>query len=171
MKVVKVILIVLVVLTLIFFGTGLVVKESNYSLEIEVDKPISETFRLFNDQSTTKEWIPEFQKIEVINEKPGVTGSEYRITVDNNGQMISMKEKVLAYVENEKVTLYVDSESVLKTNDYSFTSEGGKTKIKLDVTYQGESYILNCVFPYFKGTFKGIDEGYLQNFKAFAEKQ
>ncbi|MFD2566026.1 SRPBCC family protein [Pseudotenacibaculum haliotis] len=171
MKVVKVILIILVVLTLIFFGTGLVVKENNYSLEVEVNKPISETFRLFNDQSKTKEWIPEFQKVEVINEKPGVTGSEYRITVDNNGQTITMKEKVLAYVENEKVTFYVDSESVLKTNDYSFTSEGGKTKIKLDVTYQGESYILSCVFPYFKGTFKGIDEGYLQNFKAFAEKQ
>lgn len=171
MKAVKVILAILVVLTLIFFGTGLVVKENNYSLEVEVNKPISETFRLFNDQSTIKEWIPEFEKIEVINEKPGVTGSEYRITVDNNGEMVSMKEKVLAYVENEKVTLYIDAEGVLKTDDYNFSSEGGKTKIKLNVSYQGESYILNCVFPFFKGTFKGIDEGYLQNFKAFAEKQ
>lgn len=171
MKAVKITLIIIVVLSVIFFATGLVVKENHYSLEIEVDKPISETFLLFNDTSKVKEWIPEFTSIEAIVEKPGKTGSEYRIKVDNNGQEMTMKEKVLAYVENEKVTLYFDAEGVLKTDDYSFTSDGGKTKIILNVAFQGESYILSCVFPYFKGTFKGIDKTYLENFKAFAEKQ
>lgn len=171
MKTVKVVLTILVVLTVVFLGTGLVVKENHYTVEVEVNKPVAETFRLFNDQTTMKEWMPEFRKIEVINEKPGITGSEYRITVDNNGESVSMKEKVLAYVENEKVTLYIDAESVLKTGDYQFVAEGNKTKVILNATYQAESYILSCVFPFFKGTFRGIDEGYLKNFKTFAEKQ
>ncbi|MEQ6124806.1 SRPBCC family protein [Pseudotenacibaculum sp. MALMAid0570] len=171
MKAVKIILYILVALTLIFFGTGLVVKESNYTMEIEINKPLSETFKIFNDQSTISEWIPEITKIEAINEKPGITGSEYRITMDNEGQVMTMKEKVLAFVENEKVTLYFDAEGMFKTDDYSFVSEGSKTKIILNVAYQGKSYILNCVFPYFKGTFKGIDQKYLENFKEFAEKQ
>ena len=55
---------------------------------------MSETFALFNDLSKTKEWIPEFQKIDTIVEKPGKTGSEYRITVDNNGETMTMKERV-----------------------------------------------------------------------------
>ena len=77
----------------------------------------------------------------------------------------------MAFNQDEKVTLYFDAEGVLKTDDYVFSSNGNKTKITLNVTYQGESYILNCIFPYFKGTFKGVDKKYLDNFKAFAEKQ
>ena len=170
MKAVKVVLAILIVLTLIFFGTGLVIKENKYSVEITIDKPIDQTFKSFNNQETISEWIPEITKIETIDKKPGITGSQYRITMDNEGQIMTMKEKVLSYVENEKVTLYFDAEGVLKTDDYTFTSEGGSTKITLDVTFEGDSYILNCIFPYFKGVFKGVDEKSLNNFKAFAEK-
>jgi len=171
MKAVKIILYILIVVTIIFFGTGLIVKESTYKVEITVNKSLSETFKLFNDLSKVKQWIPEFQSIDTIVEKPNKVGSEYRITVDNNGQSVTMKEKVLAYINNEKVTLYFDAEGVLKTDDYTFNSDGSATKIVLNSTYQGESYILSCIFPYFKGTFRGVDEKYLNNFKAYAEKQ
>ena len=171
MKTVKVILTILVILSVLFLGTGLVIKENKYSTEITINKPLSETFKLFNDQESIRQWIPEIQKFEAIVEKPGVTGSEFRITMDNNGETVTMKEKVLAYVEDEKVTLYFDAEQVLKTDDYTFISDGESTKIQLNVTFQAESYIMSCMFPYFKGAFKSVDEKYLNNFKAFAEKQ
>jgi uncharacterized membrane protein len=171
MKIVKIIVIFLVVLSFIFFGTGLVIKENNYSVEISINKPLEETFQLFNNQELMTQWVPQVTKVETIKENPGIIGSEYRITIDNNGETITMKEKVLAFVENQKVTQYFDQENVLKTNDYVFATEGSQTKIVLNATYQAESYILNCVFPYFKGTFKGVDQTNLDNFKTFAEKQ
>ena len=171
MKTVKVIVTILVILSVLFLGTGLVIKENTYSSEITINKPLSETFKLFNNQEALSQWIPEIQKVEAIEEKPGVTGSEYRITVDNNGDLITMREKVLAYVEDEKVTLYFDQESVLKTNDYTFTSEGESTKIHLDVSFQAESYLLSCMFPYFKGSFKSVDDINLNSFKSYVEKQ
>ena len=171
MKTVKIILIFLVVLTVIFFGTGLVIKESSYSVEISVNKPVEETFKIFNNQELMAQWFPHITKVEAIKENPGVIGSEYRITMDNAGQVVTMKERVLAYVENQKVTQYFDQEGVLKTNEYTFTADGNKTKIVLNASYQGESYILNCIFPYFKGTFKGIDQTSLDKFKEFVEKQ
>jgi uncharacterized membrane protein len=171
MKTVKIIVIILVVLTFVFFGTGLVIKESNYSVEVNINKPLEETFQIFNNQKLMTQWVPQITNVETIKENPGVIGSEYRITMDNNGQVVTMKEKVLAFVENQKVTQYFDQEGVLKTNDYTFASEGNQTKIVLNATYQGESYILNCIFPYFKGTFKGLDQTNLDNFKQFAEKQ
>lgn len=170
MKTVKVILTILVVLSVLFLGTGLVIKENKYSTEIKINKPLSETFQIFNDQESISEWIPEITKIEAIDQKPGLVGSEYRITIDNQGQIMTKKEKILAYVENQKVTFYFDAENVLKTDDYTFSSDGNSTTIKLDVSFQAETYLLSCVFPYFKGTFKGLDEQYLSNFKAFAEK-
>lgn len=171
MKTVKVVLTILIVLTVLFLGTGLVIKENKYSAEIQVNKPLSETFQLFNDQKTISQWIPEITNIEAIQEKPGYVGSEYRITMNNNGEMVTMKEKVLAFVEDQKVTLYFDAEGVLKTDDYTFTSDGNITTVRLNATYQAESYIVGCMLPLFKGTFKGVDKKSLENFKAFAEKQ
>jgi uncharacterized protein YndB with AHSA1/START domain len=171
MKTVKIVLGILVVLTVVFFGTGLVIKESQYTVEANINKPIEETFQLFNNQEKISQWMPEIKNIETIEKKPGITGSEYRVTVDNNGEVVSMKEKVLAYVPNEKVTLFIDAENVLKTDDYTFVKEGDQTKIILNATYEAESYILACVFPYFKGKFKEVDENSLNNFKEFAEQQ
>ena len=171
MKTVKIVLIILVVLTVIFFGTGLVIKENKYSVEIDINKPLPEIFKKFNDQNSIREWIPEITSIESIDEKPGVIGSQYRIIMENNGQKMTKKEKILAFVENQKVTQYFDAEGVIKTDDYTFTSQGQKTKVVLTATYQGKSYILSCIFPYFKGTFKGVDEKNLNSFKEFVEKQ
>ena len=171
MKAVKIILYTIIVLSVVFFATGLIVKETNYTTEVEINKPLSETFTLFNDMSTMKEWIPEVKSIESIDEKPGKTGSTYKIIVEDNGQQIEMQEKVLAYVTNEKVTLFFDANNMLKTDDYIFRAEGNKTIITHHTKSQSKSYIMSCMFPYFKGTFKRIDQEYLNNFKRFSEKQ
>ena len=81
-----------------------------------------------------------------------------------------MTEKVMAYVPNEKVTLFFDAENMLKTNDYLFSEKNGVTTITLNSSCKSESYIMACMFPYFKSVFKEQDQSYLNNFKAFAEQ-
>ncbi len=172
MKTIKVILGIVIFLSLVFFGTGLVIKEISYETKVEINKPLNEVFAMFNDDDNLKEWIPELKSIVALDEKTGVTGSRYRmVVVDGNGNDITMEEKVLAYVENEKITLYFDAQGMLKTDDYTFASDGSKTIITNQSTCKSDSYIFGCMMPYFKGTFKSIDQGYLNNFKAFAEKQ
>ena len=80
-----------------------------------------------------KNWLPELIAIEPINIKPGIVGSEYKMTVENNGQTVIMTEKVMAYIPNKKVTLYFDAEDMLKTDDYNFSEENGVTLIVKDV--------------------------------------
>ena len=88
----------------------------------------------------------------------------------HNNQTIIIKEKVLAYVKNEKITLFIDRDGVMERDDYTFTSDRSHTVINLNSSYQAKSYILGCVLPYFKSKFKKIDEVSLNNFKNFAEK-
>ena len=171
MKTIKIILGIITAITLVFFATGLFVKETNYTAEVSVNKPIEEVFVTFNKQENLKNWIPEIKSFEVINETIGKTGSTYKMVVENQGQEIAMTEKVLAYVPNEKVTIFFDAENMLKTDDYVFTSNGNKTTITLNSSCKSDSYIMACLFPYFKGTFKKQDQGYLNNFKEFVEKQ
>tara|TARA_B100000795_G_C22803315_1_gene443166 strand:- start:1037 stop:1558 length:522 start_codon:yes stop_codon:yes gene_type:complete len=170
MKTVKIIMTFLLILTVFFFGTGLVIKESSYTSQITIQKPLEETFLMFNDITKFTNWNPEYSSIDIIDLKPGITGSRYDIKVQHNNLTVVVKEKVLAYVKNEKVTLFFDRDGVIETDDYIFTSDGNNTFITLNASYQAKSYILGCVLPYFKSKFKKIDEVSLDNFKIFAEK-
>jgi hypothetical protein len=125
---------------------------------------------MFTDIATITLWNPEYSAVEVVDQKPGITGSRYDIKVLHNNQTIIIKEKVLAYVKNEKITLFIDRDGVMERDDYTFTSDRSHTVINLNSSYQAKSYILGCVLPYFKSKFKKIDEVSLNNFKNFAEK-
>ncbi|MBU3013032.1 SRPBCC family protein [Polaribacter vadi] len=171
MKIIKIILGIITALTIVFFATGLFVKETNYTTQVSVNKPLEEVFTTFNNQENLKEWIPEIKSFEVINETLGRTGNTYKIVVVNQGQEITMTEKVMAYIPNEKVTLFFDAENMLKTDDYIFTTENELTTVTLNSSCRSDSYIMSCLFPYFKGTFKRQDQDYLNNFKSFVEKQ
>ena len=57
MKGIKIILGIVTVLVIVFFSTGLIVKETTYQVRIEIEKPIDTVFSVFNNQELMKEWL------------------------------------------------------------------------------------------------------------------
>ncbi len=170
MKTIKVILIIISTLVVAFLATGLLVQQTNYSATVSIDKPIDEVFSNFMQIDSVKNWIPDIKSVKPVNINPGITGSVYDVVVLNQGQEIIMTEKIMAYVLNEKVTLFYDAENMLKKDDYLFSEENGITTITLNAACQSESFIMACMFPYFRGTFQAQDQSYLNNFKKFLEE-
>jgi len=171
MKAIKIILGIVTLLVIVFFSTGLIIKETTYQVKVEIDKPLKTVFSVFNNQALIKEWLTDIKSIAPINIKPGIVGSEYTLIVENQGKEMIMNEKVLAFVPNKKVTLFFDADDMLKTDEYNFSFSVGKTTIVKDVVCKSDSYLMSCLFPYFKGMFTEIDQEYLDNFKAYIEKQ
>jgi len=171
MKTIKIILGIISFFVLAFFLTGLFVRETTYTAQVSVNKPIPSVFKTFNNAENIKNWIPEIKSLEVVNENPGKTGNVYKIVLDNQGQEITLTEKVMAFVENEKVTLFIDAEGMLKKDDYIFTEKDGVTTVTLNASCQSDTYLMSCVYPLFKGVFLEQDQAYLNNFKVFAEQQ
>ena len=170
MKTIKVILIIISTLVVAFLATGLLVQQTNYSATVSIDKPIDEVFSNFIQIDSVKNWIPDIKSVKPVHINPGITGSVYDVVVLNQGQEIVMTEKIMAYVLNEKVTLFYDAENMLKKDDYLFSEENGITTITLNAACQSESFIMACMFPYFRGTFQAQDQSYLNNFKKFLEE-
>ena len=170
MKTIKVILIIISTLVVAFLATGLLVQQTNYSATVAIDKPIDEVFSNFMQIDSVKNWISDIKSVKPVNINPGITGSVYDVVVLNQGQEIIMTEKIMAYVLNEKVTLFYDAENMLKKDDYLFSEENGITTITLNAACQSESFIMACMFPYFRGTFQAQDQSYLNNFKKFLEE-
>lgn len=171
MKAIKIILGVITFLIIVFFSTGIFIKETTYTCQVLVDKPLQQVFTVFNDTAKIKNWIPEIKSLKVITTTPNRIGSVYEMVANNRGQEITMTESVLEYEENKKVSHYVDAQNMLKTDRYTFFSESGKTKIILQSSCQSNSYIISCIFPYSKGIFKEIDQGHLNNFKEYIENK
>jgi uncharacterized membrane protein len=151
--------------------TGIVIKETSYTAKVSIEKPLTTVFNNFMKIDSVKNWIPEIKSVKAVNQNTGIIGSVYNVVVLNQGQEIAMTEKIMAYVPNEKVTLFFDAENMLKKDDYLFTEENGVTTITLNASCQSESFLMACMFPYFKGTFKAQDQSYLNNFKTFLEKK
>ena len=170
MKKIKIILAIISLFIGVFILTGLFVKETNYTTQVSVNKSIDSVFSTFTNISNRKNWIPELNSYEIIKENLGKTGSMYKLTINNKGKEISSTEKVMAYIKNEKFTLFYAAQNMLKRDDYVFKQIDGVTEIILHSSCQSDSYIMACVFPYFKGTFQAQDQMYLNNFKEFIEK-
>ena len=170
MKTIKVILIIISTLVVAFLATGLLVQQTNYSATVSINKPVDEVFNDFMQIDSVKNWIPDIKSVKPVHINPGITGSVYDVVVLNQGQEIAMTEKIMAYVLNEKVTLFYDAENMLKKDDYLFSEENGITTITLNAACQSESFIMACMFPYFRGTFQAQDQSYLNNFKTFLEE-
>jgi Zn-dependent metalloprotease len=171
MKTIKIILGIITAFVVVFLATGLLIKETSYTTQIDINKPIEEVFETFSNSENIKKWIPEIKSFEVINENIGKTGSNYKIIIDNQGQDIEMTQRVIAYVKNEKVTLFFDAENMLKRDDYIFKEKNGITTITSNSSCQSESYLMACMFPYFKGTFQKQDQSYLNNLKTYIEER
>jgi uncharacterized membrane protein len=171
MKTIKIILGIITAIVVVFLATGLIIKETSYVTQVSINKSVEVVFETFNNSENIKNWVPEVKSFDVVNENIGKTGSVYKMVVENQGQEIVMTQKIIAFVKNEKVTLFFDAENMLKRDDYVFEEKNGITTITLNSSCQSESYLMACMFPFFKGTFQEQDQTYLNNFKAFAEKQ
>ncbi|WP_299055569.1 SRPBCC family protein [uncultured Polaribacter sp.] len=171
MKAIKIILSSISLIIVVFLLTGLFVKKTDYSVQVSINKPLEVVFETFTNVKNVKNWIPEIISIDVLEENIAKTGSVYKIVIENKGQEITMTEKIMAYIPNEKITLFFDAENMLKKDDYTFSETDGVSTVTLNASCQSDSYIMACIFPYFKGTFKAQDQSYLNNFKEFIESK
>lgn len=170
MKAIKIILGIIITFSIVFFATGLIVKETKYTAEIEINKPVKEVFAKFEDIEILKTWMPELKVIEPINETSQKIGSTYKMVIENEGREVKMIEKILAYTPNEKMTFHFTSDGMQKTDDYNFIKQGAITKVVQNSTIKSNSYMLACVFPWFKSKFKSLSQEYMNRFKEVVEK-
>ncbi len=164
MKIIKIILGVIVLISLGFFSTGLIVKELEYNTKITIDKPLENVFSAFKNIENQKKWLSEIKNIEIVNKNPQEVGSVYKLTI-NNGQDLVMTQKVMTFTPNKNITYRFNSDAMIRLENYSFSSAGNQTKIVQKTTIRSLSYILACTFPWFKSQFQKDSKRCLDDFK------
>ncbi len=169
MKTIKIILGIIIVLSVVFFATGLIVKETFYNVEVLINKPIKKVFLDFENPKILKQWVTEIKSITPTNKTTQKVGTTYKMIVEHQGKEATIEKKIIAYTPNEKMTFRFTTDGMLRTDDYTFVSDSTNTKIIQKSTVKSNSYILACVFPWFKGRLKTLSKNQLNLFKKVVE--
>jgi len=166
----KILVFIIGVLILIFLLAGFVRPTVKYETKVLINEPLEKVWHTFNDAAQIPNWMPQVIDIETVSETPQKVGSTYIITVDNRGDSITMKKRILAYKEFEEVGLYFDAGSMKKNDRYLFSQNEGLTQIIGHHECRGDTYFHKCMFSFLGSIFKGIDQEAQNQFKDFIEK-
>lgn len=142
-----------------------------YTNEIEINLPINRVVALFDDPENLKHWQPGLQSFEHVSGTPGQPGAKSRLKFKMGKREIEMIETITRRNLPEEFAGTYDAKGVHNIVSNRFIPLGeNKTKWVTDNEFQFSGF-MKLMGWFMPGAFKKQSQKYLEQFKAFAEKQ
>lgn len=148
---------------------GLIVKKIEYSASITVDKPVKEVWAVYQDENKMKEWLEGFETIELVKGNKNEIGSEYLVKINQEGQVIEMKEILNDFEEFKNVNFDFDNDFMLMNYDVEFSENQGTTTIKTHSIVKGHGIMMRAFMPFIKSSMIAQEEKNLAALKEVIE--
>ena len=97
-----------------------------------------------------KDWITGFKKISHVSGFPNEVGSQWELTIEEDGEEISMLEELTAYELNKLFALKIDSEVLTTYVEIRFEEVGSGTAIIVSNRVIGKNIFFRSLFPLYK---------------------
>ena len=169
MKFLKYFLGIVALLVVIFILIGTFKSEIAYDCNIMVDKTLSESWAVSQDDTKMKDWLEGFQRVEHISGTPGAVGSVSNVYFINEGQEMSIRETITEIVPNESVAMTFTSEFMDMDYKLSMSAVGEQTKISSSTTCQGNGIFSKSLVALMGSTMKAQENTNLNNLKKTIE--
>ena len=137
--------------------------------EIEIDKPLKEVYRAFNDPDNLPRWLQGLQRTEQISGTPGEVGSVTKQIYLERGRTVEMIETITAH----------EPETVLRRHPrgpghggelrVDFVDKGETTGMRFSGKFQPCSFMMRLMMPFMKGAIRKRQMGDLETFKRLVE--
>jgi carbon monoxide dehydrogenase subunit G len=142
-----------------------------YSNEIEINLPLNRVIALFDNPDNMKHWQPGLQGFEHISGTPGQPGAKSRLKYKMGSREIEMIETITKRDLPKEFSGTYDAKGVHNIIENRFYPVGeNKTKWVADNEFQFSGFmkLMGWLMP---GAFKKQSQKFLEDFKAYAEKQ
>ena len=106
---------------------------------VEIDRPIDEVF----DYTTShvSEWSPTVVEDEVIDSKPGVVGSTFRVVTGEGNRRMEFSGVVTRHEPPRAHAVLMKGKQFDIEADYRFEDLGGRTRVTERATVQGKGFV------------------------------
>ena len=169
MKYLKYVLVVIAILVIGFLALGLIKSQLSYDCEIIVEKPITESWAVIQDQEKLSEWLIGLQKIEHVSGTPGTVGAVSDVYFKTDGQETTIRETITDIVPNESISMSYGSDFMNMDYNMAMTFINGKTKISTSTTAKGNGMISKSIMALIGSSFKTQEESNLTHLKKTIE--
>lgn len=172
MKILKVLIGVLAVLVVGFFAAGLLNPTVEYSTEVEVNKPLKESWAVFSDESKLGEWITGYKGMEVLEGQKDQVGAKYLIKMEHEGELMEMTETITAIEKEKHYAMNFDMDGMTQDVDVQFSAKDENTTvIHVESTGQGKGMMMKSLFAIMEmgGVFQKTSDEMYAKLKALIE--
>lgn len=140
-----------------------------YRCEIEIERPVGEVVRLFDDPEKMKEWMPGLQSFEHISGEAGQAGARSRLRFDMNGRKLEMIETITERNLPDEFSGTYETKGVLNIISNRFEEIDGGTRWVTDNEFRFSSLPMKLMGFFMPGMFRKETMKHLRAFKDFAE--
>ncbi len=159
MKVLKIIAGAIATLFIIYLLIGVFVPTVNYTTEVEVNKPLKESWAVFKDESKVNDWVTGIKSMELIEGTKGTVGAKTKMNMEQDGQPFELIEEIMEIKEEEKYAVKFDNEMMSQKVDINFkTKDENTTIISVNSEVGGKGMLVKPMFAFMKGSIKKVSD-------------
>ena len=169
MKFLKYFFFLILLLVLLFIGKGLITPSIDYDCTITVDKPAAECWAVMSDENNLPQWIEGYKSAKLISGTPNTAGAVSEITIDQNGEEMTMKETITKVIPNELMAMEFTMDFMDMDYEMKFNEEGGKTIITTKSKTMGNGLFAKSMVSFMGGVMKKQEDANLQKLKTIID--
>lgn len=141
-----------------------------YRLELTLQKPRAEVWRIFDDPNNMDKWQPTLTKIERLEGVAGQPGSVAKLTFKNGDREFSLIEKVTYRAEPERLDGMYENEFADNAVKNTFLERGSnETLWKVEVEFKFKTLAMRLIGPFVKKKFVANTQRDMDRFKTLVE--
>ena len=137
-----------------------------FQYEVEIDKPVSEVYRAFNNPDNMPRWLTGFQRFEPISGEPGRPGSTARHVYLERGRTVELIETITLHEPEKRFEGRLEGQGVNCAMQVEFVDKGDTTIVRARSDFRSRSFLMSLMLP-FVG--KGIRERQGSDLRRFKE--
>ena len=144
-----------------------------FTCSVTINQPIEKVTELFNNPDNLKEWQDGFVRMEHLIGEPGAVGSQTKLVYLIRGKEMELIETILVNELPFEFTGRYEAKTMVNTMKNTFTPLGdNQTQYDAYLQYtEFNGFIVKAMAFLMPGMFKKQTQKWLNQFKAFAEKQ
>ena len=141
-----------------------------YRLELTLQKPRAEVWRIFDDPNNMDKWQPTLTKIERLEGVAGQPDSVAKLTFKNGDREFSLIEKVTYRAEPERLDGMYENEFADNAVKNTFLERGSnETLWKVEVEFKFKTLAMRLIGPFVKKKFVANTQRDMDRFKTLVE--
>ncbi len=143
-----------------------------YQLDIEIDKPMAEVLELFDSFENMKHWQPDLVSYEHLSGEPGQVGAKTRLLYKMGKRECELIETVTEKDLPRSFAGTYEAKGMVNSMQNRFEeTSADSTRWISDVEFEFTSIPMKIMGFFMKKNFPKQSYQYMEQFKAFAERQ